>query len=114
MLTGIMETASTAPATRSPIAAASRSCTIAAHKTSVSTVPPISSATNRAPFWPRASLVDRYEASAEFLTVQCADGSLSLCSSRHLHKRESLGPTRISILNYVNLLHLAVRLKRLA
>ena len=113
MLTGIMETSSNTPASRSLFAAASRRLGIADRTTYATRIPPISSATrssatSRAAPRPRAGFVDRYGASAEFLAVECTNGSQSLCSGRHLHKGESLGAARFSILNYVNLLHLAV------
>ena len=108
MLTGIMETSSNTPASRSLFAAASRRLGIADRTTYATRIPPISSATSRAALRPRAGFVDRYGASAEFLAVECTSGSQSLCSGRHLHKGESLGAARFSILNYVNLLHLAV------
>ena len=113
MLTGIMETASTTPASRSPFAAASRRLGIADRTTSATTVPPISSATSRAALRPRAGLVDRYGASAEFLAVECTDGSQSLCSGWHLHKGESLGAARVSILDNTHFLHLAICFERL-
>src|SRR5262245_4837852 len=83
-----------------PAAATPSATTIAATATTT--------AASAATFGLGPGFVDRQRATVHFFPVKSSDGGLGFLVAAHLDKTESLGPTRVPVLDHLRRLHGAV------